>query len=109
MPRTSRPCFKTRAVRSHSARRLARTAASALSTGQVFVETREVAGQFVKIIAEKIRAVFFRHRFERQPEIQQMLGQREFFRAPIGCWMLDVECSMLDVPSAFRKMLRMRA
>ena len=35
MPRTSRPCFKTRAVRSHNASRLSRVAApSAFSTGQ---------------------------------------------------------------------------
>ena len=34
IPRTSRPCFKTRAVKSQSASRDSRTAPSALSTGQ---------------------------------------------------------------------------
>ena len=34
MPRVSSPCFKTRAVKSHNASRLARVASSAFSTGQ---------------------------------------------------------------------------
>ena len=89
------PCLRTRAVKSHKASRLVARGSIGLEHRTIFVKRGEFAGQLVKIIAEKIRTVFLRHGLQRQPEIQQMFRQRDFFR----CRQFDVGCS--DVPPMF--------
>src|SRR5579883_669169 len=46
--------------------------------GTLFVETREVTGEVVEIIAKKVRPIFFRDGFQDDAEVEQSLGQREF-------------------------------
>src|SRR5882724_7642146 len=48
--------------------------------GTVFVERGELSCQVVQIIAKKVRAIFLRDGFQSDSEIQQVLGEREFFR-----------------------------
>src|SRR6266446_9593169 len=41
----------------------------------VLVETGKVAGQFVEIIAEKIRPIVLSHSFQHRAEVQQVFGK----------------------------------
>lgn len=50
-----------------------------LEHGTVFVERGELAGQLEEIVAKIIRAQFLGHGFQCETEVEQMLGQREFF------------------------------
>ena len=100
MPSTSSPCFNTRAVKSQSASRHRAWRRLGLEHRAIFVERRELAGQFVKVIAQEIRPIFLRHGLQRQPEIQQMLGQRNFFRRRQVRVLPMFACPMFETLSA---------
>ena len=51
----------------------------ALEDGAIFVKRGELPRQFVKVVAEEIRAVFIRRGFQGLAEIEQMLGEGNFF------------------------------
>ena len=59
-----------------------------LEHGTILEKGVEFNRQFKKKIAKEIGAIFLRHRLQCQPKIEQMLGQRNFFRRG----QLNVEC-----------------
>ena len=54
--------------------------------GTVFVKGCEMTGQIVEIVAEEVRAVFLRDRFEDQTEIEEVLGKGEFLGRGESDW-----------------------
>lgn len=49
-----------------------------LEHGAVLIEPREMTGEFVEVIAEEIRAIFFGGEFEDDAEIEQVFREGEF-------------------------------
>jgi len=52
----------------------------------IFVEGREMAREFVKIIAKEIGPIFVGNGFENEAEVEEVFGEREFLGSGEGDW-----------------------
>ena len=72
----------------------------------ILIETREVPGQFVEIIAEIIGPVIVHDRFDDQAKVEEMFRQRQLLG---GVQIRERDRPTCPSAVAFRKMLRIRA